>query len=106
MSAEKITSSVETIEIEAEKILEEARSRANEILLKASEETNQILSSELPMDEIKTDCEQIIRKAREEANQNVEDSKKKASEIRAAVGKKVEKITERIVSIIIGAEVR
>jgi len=106
MSAEEMTSSVETIEIEAEKILEEARSRANEIFLKASEETNQILSSELPMDEIKTECQRIIHKARQEANQNVEDSKQKASEIRAGVGKKVEKITEHIVSIIIGAELR
>ena len=104
MSAEEMTSSVETIEIEAEKILEEARSRANEIFLKASEETNQILSSELPMDEIKTECQRIIHKARQEADKKVEDSRQKASEIKAEVGNKVDKITERIVSNITGAE--
>ena len=106
MSAEKITSRVETIGIEAEKIIKEARSKANEVLLKAGEKANQILSSGLPMDEIRADCEQIIRKAREEANRNVEDSKEKASGIRAGVGKQVEEITKRIVNIIIGAKTR
>jgi len=106
MSAKEITSSVETIEVEAEKILEEARSKAKEILLKANEETNKILSSELPMDEVKAECERIIHKARGEADKKVEDSRKKASEIKAEVGNKVDKITERIVSNITGAEVR
>ena len=104
MSAEEMSSSVETIEVEAERILEEARNRANEILLKANEEANKILSSELPMDEVKAECEKIIRKAREEADKKVEDSKKKAAEIKTEIGNKVDKITERIVSNITGAE--
>ena len=104
MSAEEITSSVETIEVEAERILEEARSRAKEILLLANEETNKILSSELPMDEVKAECERIIHKARGEADKKVKDSRKKASEIQAEVGNKVDKITERIVSNITGAK--
>jgi len=104
MSAEEMTSSVETIEVEAEKILEEARNRASEILVKANEEANKILSSELPMDEVKAECQKIIHKAREEANKKVEDSRKKASEIKTGTGKKVDKITERIVSNITGAE--
>lgn len=104
MSAEEMTSSVETIEVEAERILEEARNRANEILLKANKAANKILSSELPMDEVKAECQKIIHKAREEADKKVEDSRQKASEIRATVGNKVDKITERIVSNITGAE--
>ncbi len=104
MSAEEMTSSVETIEVEAEKILEEARSKANGILLKANEEANKILSSELPMDEVKAECQKIIHKAREEADKKVEDSKKKAAEIKTEVGNKVDKITKRIVSNITGAE--
>ena len=104
MSAEEMTSSVETIEVEAERILEEARSKANEILLKANEEANKILSSELPMDEVEAECQKIIHKAREEADKKVEDSRKKAAEIKTEVGNKVDKITERIVSIITGAE--
>jgi len=104
MSTEEMTSSVETIEVEAEKVLEEARNRSNEILLKANEEVSKILSSELTVDEVKTECEEIIRKAREEADRKVEDSKKKASEIRATIGKKADKIAERIVSNITGAK--
>ena len=60
MSTEKMTSNVETIEAEAEKILEEARSKANEILLKANEEASKILSSSLPVDEVKADLEKGI----------------------------------------------
>ncbi len=104
MSTEEMTSNIETIEIEAERILEEARNRASEILLKANEEANKILSSDLPMDEVKAECQKIIHKAREEADKKVEDSRKKASETKTGVGKKVDKITERIVSNITGAE--
>jgi len=104
MSAEEVTSSVETIEVEAERMLEEARGKANEILLKANEEASKILSSKLPMDEVKAECERIIDKAREEADKKVEDSRKKAAGIKAEVGNKVDKITERIVSNITGAE--
>jgi len=106
MSAEEMTSSVESIEVEAEKILEEARSKASEILLKANEESNKILSSELLMDEVKTECEQIILKAREEADKKVAESQKDASEIRTDIGRKVEEVTTRIVSNIVGAELK
>ncbi len=104
MSTEEMTSSVETIEIEAERILEEARNRANEILLKANEEASKILSSKLPMDEVKTECERIIHKARGEADKKVEEAKKKTSEIKTEVGNKVDKITKHMVSNITGAE--
>jgi len=104
MSAEEMTSSVETIEAKAEKILEEARNTASEILVKANDEANKILSSELPVDEVKAECQEIIGKAREEADKKVEDSRQKATEIKAAIGNKVNKVAERIVSTITGAE--
>ena len=104
MCAEKITSSVETIEIKAEKMLEEARSRASEIILKAKEEARRILSAEMPMDEVKREREHILSEARQKANQEAEASKKKASKIRTNATKKVGKITERIVNIVTGAE--
>jgi vacuolar-type H+-ATPase subunit H len=106
MCAEKITSSVETIEIKAEKMLEEARSRANEIILKAKEEASRILSAEMPMDEVKREREHILSEARQKTNQEVEESKKKASKIRTNATKKIGKITERIVNIVTGAELR
>jgi len=104
MSAEQIISSIESIENEAEKTLEKARSRAGDIILKAKEEAGKACSSEMPLDEVKGECEQILVKAREKANKGVEESKKKASEIRTGASKKVGKITERIVNIITGAK--
>ncbi len=106
MCAEEITSSVETIELEAEKTLEEARSKANEIMLKAKEEASRILSAEMPMDEVKKEREHVLSEARQKANQEVEESEKEASEVRTNAGKKMGKITERIVNIITGAELR
>ena len=106
MAAEEMASSVEAIEIEAEKILEEARSRANEILRKANEEAGKILSAKMPLDEVKTECEQIINKARQEANKEVEESKRKAADIRTSTSEKVDKITKRVSDIITGAELR
>jgi len=103
MSVEEITSGVETIEVKAEKILEEAQSKANEILLKANEETSKILSAKLPMDEVEAECKRIIAKAREEADKKVKDSRGKASGIKTTVGNKAAKITKRIVSNITGA---
>ena len=106
MSAEQITSSIESIENEAEKTLEKARSRANEIIIEAKEEAGRILSSEMPLDDVKGECEQILNEAREKADKKVEESKKKASQMRVGTTKKVGKIRERLVNIITGAEVK
>ena len=103
---EEVTSSVETIEGEAEKILESARSRANEILLKAKDEAKKISSSELPMDEVKKECESIVRKAREEANKKTEASLLESSEVRARADEKVGGVVKRMVNIVIGAKSR
>ena len=103
--AEDMRSSVQAIEVEAEKLLKEARSKANEILAKANEETNRILSSELPMDDVKAECDRIISKAREEADKKIEESRGKASEIQTEISKRMDKITRQIVSIISGVEV-
>ncbi len=101
---EEVASSVEAIEVEAEKVLESARSRANQILLKAKEEANKISSSELPMDEVKTECERIIRKAREEANKKTEASLLESSQVRARADGKVGEIVQRIVDIVTGSK--
>lgn len=102
MSAQEITSSVENIEIEAEKMLEMAKSRANEILLKAKEEATKILSSELPLDEVKKQHQQIVKEAKDEANKKVKAAKVQAAKMKADT-KQVEKIVTRIVSVITGA---
>jgi len=99
---EKITDSVEAIEVEAEKILGEAMTKANEIILEAKAEAQRILSSPLPLDEIKTERGRIVNKAKAEADEKIKDSEKKAAEISLNADKKVKDITELVVNIITG----
>ena len=101
---EDVTSGVEAIEVEAEKVLEEARNKADEILIKAKGEARKILSAELPLGKVQAECESIVLKARQEADKEVEDSKRRAAEIRTAAGKKVKEIVGSIVTIIAGVK--
>ena len=98
----EITHDVEALEVEAEKILEEARTRANQILLEAREEAKKILSSQLPLDEVKTEFDNITNKARAEADEKIKDSEKKAAEIGINADKKVKELTELVVNIVTG----
>jgi vacuolar-type H+-ATPase subunit H len=98
----EITSNVEALEAEAQKILAEAKTRASERFLQAREEARKILSSQLPLDEVKIECDKIVSKARAEADKKIKDSEKKAAEISIAADKKVKEITERMVNIVTG----
>jgi len=100
--AKEITHNVEALEVEAEKILEEARTRANQILLEARAEAQRILSSPLPLDVVKTECDKIVSKARAEADEKIKDSEKKAAEIGINADKKVKEITGLVVNIVTG----
>lgn len=104
MSMKEISSSVEATEVEAEKVLEEAKARANEILHKGREEARRIISSELPLTEVRAECDEIARKANAEAAQIIARSEKEASEISADIDKKIAGIVDRMVSIIRGAK--
>ena len=100
--AEEITNSVEALEVEAEKILEKAKTRASEIFLEAREEAKKILSSPLSLDAVKTEYDIIVSKARAEADEKVRDSEKKAVEISINADKKAREITELMVNIVTG----
>ncbi|MHC1578572.1 MAG: hypothetical protein ACXQTH_02400 [Dehalococcoidia bacterium] len=100
--AKEIITDVEALEAEAERILAEARARASEIILHAKEEANKMLSSQLPLDAVKTECDKIVSKARAEADEKIKDSEKKAAEISANADKKVREITGRMVNIVRG----
>jgi len=100
--AKEITNSVEALEVEAEKILETAKTRASEILLKAREEAKKILSSPLPLDAVKTEYDRIVSRARAEADEKIRDSEKRAAEIGINADKKVKEITELVVNIVTG----
>jgi len=104
MQTKEISKSVADIESEAEKILEEARTRANDILLKAREEVKEILSSQLPMDETEAKCQEIIQNAKIEADRKIKDADKQASQLETNAGKKVAAVEKRIVNIVTGAK--
>jgi len=99
---QEMHTTIETIEAEAEKIAEEARDRAKQILVAAKAEANRILSSELPMEEIEMERDRIISAAEEEASKQIEQSRKRASELRASANKKVEEAVGLVVNYIRG----
>lgn len=104
MSADEIASSVETIELEAERKLEEARSRASEIVLGAREEADKILAAEVSLDEVKKQGKKILDQARKKADQEVTESQKAAAEIKSTIGKKTDEIVKHIVNVVTGVE--
>ena len=101
---EDVTGSVEAIEAEAEKLLEQARNEAKEILVKAKEEARKIVSAELSVVDVRTECENIVLKAREEADKKAEASRIHAAEIRNNASKKIEETVSRMVAVITGAK--
>ena len=101
---ENIASGVKSLETEAEKIIEEAKSMAQDILLRSRKEAEEVLSAEFPLDEVRAECDSIVAGAREEAENRVELSREKTSEISANTDRQIERIVERIVDIVIGTE--
>ena len=109
MSAEKkkISGGVKSIEAEADEILKEARSKANEVRLKSREKAAKILSSDLSMSKVEKKCEELINKARERAERDVKDSRDNASKISDTVdGKKIDSSVKRIVDIVTGVNTK
>lgn len=104
MAMNDISGSVQATEAEAERLLEEAKARANEILVRSREEAKKIVSSELPMDEVEEECRRIVREATAEAEEKTAASVRKASEVRAHAESKAPEIVDRIVTIITGAK--
>ena len=102
MAKENVADSVETIEAEAEKLLQDARSKAEEIQLKAKEESRNILCAELPVGEAEAEYEDTINKAKEESYKIIRDSKNRADEIRTNSKGKTKEFVSSIVAIITG----
>jgi hypothetical protein len=99
---EEMTSSVEALEAKAEKMLTDAKTRAGDLVLEAKEEAKKMLSSQLPLDEVKAESEKIVNKARAEADTKIKDAEKSAAEIKASADKRVKEVTELVVNIVKG----
>ncbi|MCL0069818.1 hypothetical protein M1N85_03860, partial [Dehalococcoidia bacterium] len=102
MTDEKMTGTVETIEAEAERVIEVARAKAREILLKSREEASQILSSRGDMSEIQEECGTIKQRARAEAATRAREYDQEASKIRANATTRIDGIVKEIASIVAG----
>ncbi|MBT9159591.1 MAG: hypothetical protein DDT27_01563 [Dehalococcoidia bacterium] len=102
MADEKITGAVETIEAEAERVLDAARAKAREVLLQSRQEASQILSSKDDMGDIREECENIKQRARAEAERRAREYNEEASRIRADATARIEGIVKEIASIVVG----
>ena len=54
--AEEIISTIKKIEAEAEKVLEDAKAKATEVIIKAKDEANKIQSSALSVGTVNKEC--------------------------------------------------
>ena len=99
---EEMTGSVEALEAKAEKILTDAKTRASDIVLEAKEEAKKMLSSQLPLDEVKAESQNIVSRAQAEADAKIKDAEKSAAEIKANADKRVKEITDSVVNIVKG----
>ncbi|MFC1946974.1 hypothetical protein ACFLXY_03525 [Chloroflexota bacterium] len=100
---EKVTSNIENLEIEAEKSLDAARAKANEILTEANKQSQELLSSPLAFDDLKSECQRMIEKAEQEAEEEVKKAQQQAEEIRSGNVKKVDEIIDRMIKRVTGA---
>jgi vacuolar-type H+-ATPase subunit H len=103
MQKRNITHSVEAMENQAEKILNDARVKADSILLKADKDADELLNSELLMDEVDAKCQDIINKATAKADKQIKDASKQISRMKVHADKNIEAVVERIVEVVTGA---
>jgi len=90
------------IESEAEKLLEETRFRAGQVLSDAGKKAGEILSSEFPVDESRIERDKIINEAVKEADNHIENSKKESLQLKADALAKADETVKLIVNCIRG----
>ncbi|MCK9275709.1 MAG: hypothetical protein M0P57_11540 [Syntrophales bacterium] len=97
MSADAYTS-IKDIEAEAEKIIAEANTVAKKRLEEGRQQAKEILSSELPMDEVRNSEKIIINSAEEESKKKVEEAKRRAAKIKRNSASKVSEVVDMIIA--------
>lgn len=101
---DSFSTSVEQIEAEAEKIIQQARVKAAEIIVKAKEEANQVLNRELPLDNVKAECTKIINEADKEAGIRIHNTGKDVANIKSSAVKNLDKIAKNMAAMVMGTE--
>ena len=102
MTSEKVSTSVASIEQEAENILESARKQAGEIILKAKEEAKNLVSYKPPIDEFKNESASIVHKATESAGKQVKDAENEYDRIIKLAEPRIDEVSKRILNLVTG----
>ena len=98
---ENITTSVEAIEKEAQKILDSAEKQASQILREAADKVKKISSSKLALDEVQVEASGIIQKARQQAEEISKSAQQESLRLRSTSEDKIDTITKRILNIVV-----
>ena len=100
--ASDITGSVQAMEEEATRVMDEARAKAADILQKTREETRKMASEQLPLDDVKAQSTNIVKDAREKAATETKDAEKHAADIKASAAGKTDDYAKSMVGIVLG----
>ncbi|MEA2014290.1 MAG: hypothetical protein U9N38_03165 [Thermodesulfobacteriota bacterium] len=90
----EIHETIRAIEGEAEKLIEKARMDTQAILEDANRKVREIISSEIPMNEIENDRDRIISSAEEEAKMEIEKSKETSRQIISGIAEKIDNFSQ------------
>ncbi len=100
--ASDITGSVQAMETEAARVLDEAKAKASDILQKAREEARSMTSADLPLDDAKAEAERIVKDAKQTADADMKKAEKEAEDIRSKTAGKTDDYAKQIVTIVTG----
>lgn len=90
------------LDMEAEKIINEAKKKAELIIREARKKANEILSMPYPMEEIEKEKENILKDAEEKALSIIREAEEKAKLLRDKASTKYEKTLNYVVNIVAG----
>jgi len=100
--ASDITGSVEMMEAEAARVMEEARARAAEILAKSRDEARKMASEQLPLDDVKAECARIVQEATKQTAADMKQAEAHAAEIKAKSAGKADEYVKSMVRVVLG----
>ncbi len=100
--ASDITGSVQAMETEAARVLEEAKAKASDILQKAREDARSMASAELPLDDVKEEAARIVKDAEQKASAAMQQAEKDAADIRSTATGRTDEYAKQMLSIVVG----
>ncbi len=100
--ASDITGGVQAMEAEAARVLEEARAKAADTVVKAREEAKKMAAAELPLDDVKAEGAKLVKDAEKQAELELKKADERAGEIRSSAGRKADQYAKMLAGIVLG----